>query len=240
MKKHVILYFVHFVRYPHYMIVLTIGILFVLTAGQFFPVRGQNFLPPQNRHNQLDRQEYLAQPYQTYATPQQRPSPFPHDDIRDDRPWPQRDHPRWWSDKQRTRQRQRQRRLQQAREMTRRLIYDPNTSVFIRERAQRLNSTLTRIEDLERELGDKRREFLLQHQAEREELRELKARMERIRQKLEAAREQAKADNLAKLQEIKRSTQEARTLAQELRRHYRSQRERQQDRQDHIDRLEYE
>ena len=230
-KKQVILYFVHFLRYQrflHYSIVFSIGILFVLITGPFFSAGGQNFLPPQNQHNQLDRpdrlerQEYLEQPHQTYATRRQRSSPFPHADIRDDRPRPQRNHPRWWSDKQRTRQRQR--RLQQARELARRLIYDPNTSAFIRERAQRLDSTLTRIEDLERELGNKRGEFLLQHQAEREELRELKARMERIRQNLKAAREQAKADNLAKLQEIKRSTQEARTLAQELRRHYRSQR----------------
>ena len=121
--------------------------------------------------------------------------------------------------------------------MARRLIHDPNTSAAIREQAQRLDSTLTRIEDLERELRNKREEFLLQHQAERAELRELKERMERIRQNLKAAREQAKADNLTKLHEIKRSTQEARTLAQELRSHYRRQHDRRPDRRD---RFEYE
>ncbi len=237
-KKHLILYFVRFPHYPrylHYSIVFSIGILFVLTTGPFFSARGQNFIPPQNQQNQP---EWLERPNRTYAAPRQRPSPFPHDDIRGDRPRPQRDRPRWWSDEQRTRQRHR--RLQQAREMARRLIYDPNSSAAIREQAQRLDSTLIRIEDLERELRNKREEFLLQHRAERKELSELKASMERIRHNLKAAREQAKADNLAKLHEIKRSTQEARTLAQELRRHYRGQRERRQDRRDHIDRFEYE
>jgi hypothetical protein len=50
-KKHVIPYFVHFLRYPrylHFLIVYRIGTLFVLTTGPFFPARGQNFLPPQN------------------------------------------------------------------------------------------------------------------------------------------------------------------------------------------------
>ena len=240
-KKHMILYsvrFLHNPRYLHYSIGFSIGILFVLTTGPFFSARGQNSLPPQNQPKQ---QEWLERPHQTYAAPRQHPSPFPHDDIRDDRPRPQRDRPNWWSDKKRTRQRQR--RLQQAREMARRLILDPNSSAAIREQAHRLDSTLTRIEALERELRNKREEFLRQHQAERAELRELKARMERIRQNLKAAREQAKADNLAKLHEIKRSTQEARTLAQELRRHYRGQHERRQDRidrQNHIDRFEYE
>ena len=117
------------------------------------------------------------------------------------------------------------------------MIYDPNSSAAIREQAQRLDSTLIRIEDLERELRNKREEFLLQHRAERKELSELKASMERIRHNLKAAREQAKADNLAKLHEIKRSTQEARTLAQELRRHYRGQRERRPERRE---RYEYE
>ena len=234
-KKHVILYFA---RFLHYSIVFSIGILGVLTAGPFSSARGQNFLPPQNQPNQLDRPEWLEQPHQTYAAPWLHPSPFPHDDIRGDRPRPQRDRPNWWSDKKRTRQRQRH--LQQAREMARRLIHDPNSSAAIREQAQRLDSTLTRIEDLERELRNKREEFLLQHQAERAELRKLKERMERIRQNLKAAREQAKADNLTKLHEIKRSTQEARTLAQELRSHYRGQHQRRQDRRDHIDRFEYE
>ena len=235
MKKHVILYFLHF---PHFLIVFSIGILGVLTAGPFSSARGQNFLPPQNqldRPEWLERQEYLERPKQTYAAPRQRPSPFPHDDLRGDRPRPQHDRPRWWSDEQRTRQRHR--RLQQAREMARRLIYDPNSSAAIREQAQRLDSTLIRIEDLERELRNKREEFLLQHRAERKELSELKASMERIRHNLKVAREQAKADNLAKLHEIKRSTQEARTLAQELRRHYRGQRERRPDRRE---RFEYE
>ncbi len=240
-KKHVILYFVRFLHYPHYLhysIVFSMGILAVLTAGPFFSARGQNFIPPQNRPNQQGSQEHLERPNPTYTAPRQRPSPFPRDDIRDDRPRPRRDRPRWWSDEKRTRQRQR--RLQQAREMARRLIYDPNTSAAIREQAQRLDSTLTRIEDLEQELRNKREEFLLQHQAERRQLRALKERMERIHQNLKAAREQAKADNLAKLHEIKRSTQEARTLAQELRRHYRGQHQRRQDRRDHIDRFEYE
>ena len=64
-KKHVILYFVHFLRYPrylHYSIVFSIGILFVLTTGPFFSARGQNFLPPQNQQNQqnmLDRPDCI-------------------------------------------------------------------------------------------------------------------------------------------------------------------------------------
>ena len=48
-KKHVILYFMHFLRYPrylHYLIVFSIGILFVLTTGPFVPARGRNFLSP--------------------------------------------------------------------------------------------------------------------------------------------------------------------------------------------------
>lgn len=195
--------------------VLSIGAVSVLAPGPSFVARAQNFLPPQRQEGQTGRPN---QPNQLRAGPRQGPDQFP----RDDQPRRQRDRPKWWANEQRAQQRQQ--RLQRGREIARRLMNDPNAPASIKERAQRLDSTLIRVEDLERELQHARAAFLRQHQGERAELRGLKERMDRIRQDLKAAREQAKADNLSKLQEIKRSTEEARTLAQELRGYYRQQR----------------
>ena len=197
-----------------------ISVLSILVPNPFLSAQGQNFIPPYEQRDLTDRPPMGRR---------QRPGQFQRGRMQGgSQPHLQRDHPKWWANEQRAQKRQR--RIRRGREMARRLMNDPNAPASIRERAQRLDNVLTRMEDLERELQNERKAFLQKHQAEREELRNLKERMEIIRQGLIAAREQAKADNLHKLQEIERSTKEARTLAQELRRHYRRQRGQQSDR----------
>jgi len=119
---------------------------------------------------------------------------------------------------------ERRRRIERARTMAYRLLEDPNAPADIKAKARRLDELLTRRENLERELNDKRQDFLRAHSQELEELRQLRERGEILRQNLRSAREKAIAENMSAIQEMRRVTEEARETAQEIRQQYRSQR----------------
>ncbi len=76
-------------------------------------------------------------------------------------------------------------------------------------------------EGLARDLDGKRQSFLQEHGQDIDELRQLRERGETIRQRLRAAREKVISDNLPAIQEMRRTTQEARNVANELRFYYR-------------------
>jgi len=115
----------------------------------------------------------------------------------------------------------RRQRVERARQMTRRLLDDPNTPAEVKAKARRLNGLLAERETLEDELVAKRRDFLRDHRQELDELRQLRERAEVLRQNLRSSREKAIAENLPKIQEMRRLTNEARQTAQELRQQYR-------------------
>jgi hypothetical protein len=108
--------------------------------------------------------------------------------------------------------------------MARRLLADPNTPEDVRAKARQLDALLTKRENLERELDDKRRAFLQAHRQELDELRRLHERGEILRQNLRSAREKAMAENLPIIQEMRRTTEEARETAREIRRWYQDRR----------------
>ena len=115
----------------------------------------------------------------------------------------------------------RRQRIERARNLARRLLNDPNTSVEAKTKAQRLDNLLTEREALEDELAAKRQTFLRDHRQELDELRQLRERAEVLRQNLRSAREKAIADNLPQIQNMRRLTQEARQTARELRQQFR-------------------
>lgn len=122
------------------------------------------------------------------------------------------------------RREQQRRRLERARNMAQKLLQDPHAPEDIKAKARRLNELLTKRESLEREVEEKRQDFLRAHRQDVEELRRLREQGEPHRQKLRAAREKAKAENQPLIQEMRRTTQEARTIAQEIRREYQGRR----------------
>jgi hypothetical protein len=105
--------------------------------------------------------------------------------------------------------------------MARRLLDDPNTPADVKAKARRLDSLLAERETVEDELIAKRRDFLRDHRQELDELRQIRERAEVLRQNLRSSREKAIAENLPKIQEMRRLTNEARQTAQELRQQYR-------------------
>ena len=118
--------------------------------------------------------------------------------------------------------REEQRRLlERAREMAQRLLDNPSTSGEIKAKARQLTDLLGKREGLARDLDGKRQSFLQEHGQDIDELRQLRERGETIRQRLRAAREKVISDNLPAIQEMRRTTQEARNVANELRFYYR-------------------
>lgn len=174
-----------------------------------------------------------AQPFQRRAEeqfiprqPLGRPD-FPEEGPAEEDPPGFRGRPRR-EDFQQHREEQR-RHLERARHMARRLLENPNTLQDIKAKARRLNELLTKREDLERDLDGKRQDFLRAHRQELDELRRLYERGELLRQNLRSAREKAMAENLPTLQEMRRTTQEAREIAREIRRQYQGRRGREMD-----------
>lgn len=115
----------------------------------------------------------------------------------------------------------RRQRIERARNMARRLLNDPNTSADVKAKARRLDSVLAERDALEDELVAKRQAFLRDHRQDLDELRQLRERAEILRQNLRSAREKTIAENLPKIQELRRLTDEARQTAQELRQQFR-------------------
>jgi len=113
------------------------------------------------------------------------------------------------------------RRLERARDMAQRLLDNPSTPDEIKTRARRLTDLLSKREGLARDLDGKRQSFIQEHGQDLDELRQLRERGEVIRQRLRAAREKVIADNLPTIQEMRRTTQEARDTAFNLRTYYR-------------------
>ena len=190
--------------------VFGMGTLSVFATGPFVSAQGPNFIPPHERQGRPNRPP---------VGQRQRPGQLPRERMRGDQPRFQRDLPNWWANKEQARKRQKK--LKRGRAIAQRLMNDPNAPASIRDRAQRLDSTLDRIETIEQELRQERQAFLQAHKPEREELRRLRNRIEQILQDLRADREEAKAKNLSKLQALEQSTEEAEAQAQELKRHYR-------------------
>lgn len=122
------------------------------------------------------------------------------------------------------RREERRRRVERARNMTSRLLQNPDTPEDAKTQARRLSELLDRWDRLEQKLSGKRQEFLRNHQQEIDELRQLQERAERLRHGLRDAREKVMADNVADIQEMRRVTQEARDIAQELRQQYQGRR----------------
>ena len=118
------------------------------------------------------------------------------------------------------RRQQRQQRIERARNMARRLLEDPNTPAEVKTKARRLDELLDQRGKLEAHLTGKRQDFLRAHQQELDELRQLRERAEILRQNLRSSREKAIVENLPKIQEMRRLTDEARETAQELRQQY--------------------
>ncbi|HJY80778.1 MAG TPA: hypothetical protein VKK81_06805 [Candidatus Binatia bacterium] len=113
------------------------------------------------------------------------------------------------------------RRLERARDMAQRLLDNPNTPDDIKAKARQLTELLDKRENLVRDLDGKRQSFLQEHGPDIDELRQLRERGEVIRQKLRVARETVISENLPTLQEMRRTTREARDTALELRNYYR-------------------
>lgn len=113
------------------------------------------------------------------------------------------------------------RRLERAREMAQRLLDNHSTPDEIKTKARRLTELLGKRENLARDLDGKRQSFIQEHGQDLDELRQLREQGEVIRQRLRAAREKVISDNLPAIQEMRRTTQEARDVAGELRFYYR-------------------
>lgn len=124
------------------------------------------------------------------------------------------------------------RRLERAGEMAQRVLDNPSTPNEIKAKARQLTELLGKRESLARDLDGKRQSFLQEHGQDLDELRQLRERGEVIRQRLRAAREKVISDNLPTIQEMRRTTQEARNVASELRLYYR-QRWREEERRAH-------
>jgi uncharacterized protein (DUF3084 family) len=105
--------------------------------------------------------------------------------------------------------------------MAQRLLDNPSTPDEIKIKARRLSELLGKRENLVQDLDGKRQSFLQEHGQDLDELRQLRERGETIRQRLRAAREKVISDNLPAIQEMRRTTQEARNVASELRFYYR-------------------
>ena len=116
---------------------------------------------------------------------------------------------------------ERRRRLERARDMAQRLLGDPSTPDEIKAKARRLTELLGKRESLMRDLDGKRQSFLQEHGRDIDELRQLREQGEVIRQRLRAARGQVVSENLPIIQEMHRTTQDARDVAVELRGYYR-------------------
>jgi len=110
--------------------------------------------------------------------------------------------------------------------MIERIRTDHTAPSEIRNRADRLEELLTRIDELESQLRAERQNFLRTHQEERNDLRRLRDRMEQIRHQLRSAREDAKIRNAGRLEELNRTINNARIQAQELRKYYQEAKER--------------
>jgi len=119
------------------------------------------------------------------------------------------------------RREQRRQRIERVRNLARRILEDPNTPADTKAKARHLDELLAQRGKLEDELVATRQGFLRNHQQELDELRHLRERAEVLRQNLRSSREKAIAENLPKIQEMRRLTQEARETAQELRQQYR-------------------
>jgi len=106
--------------------------------------------------------------------------------------------------------------------MAQRLLDNPSTPDEIKTKARRLTELLGKRENLARDLDGKRQSFIQEHGQDLDELRQLREQGEVIRQRLRAAREKVISDNLPAIQEMRRTTQEARAVAGELRFYYRT------------------
>ncbi|MGH7964021.1 MAG: hypothetical protein ACRERD_19740 [Candidatus Binatia bacterium] len=122
------------------------------------------------------------------------------------------------------RREQQRRRLAHARNMAQRLLEDAHTPEDIKAKARRLEELLAKRERLEREVEGKRQDFLRTHRQDVEELRRLREQGEPHRRNLRAAREKARAEHQPLIQEMRRTTQEAREIAREIRSQYQGQR----------------
>ena len=115
-------------------------------------------------------------------------------------------------------------RLERGREMAQRLLENPNTPDEIKAKARRLTELLGKREGFEHNLDSKRQDFVREHGQDLTELRQLRERGEVIRQRLRLAREKVLSDSLPAIQEMRRTAQEARDIAFELRHYYQQRR----------------
>jgi hypothetical protein len=114
-------------------------------------------------------------------------------------------------------------RMERAREIAQKLLENPNTPNEVKDKARQLTELLAKRERLAHDLDGKRQDFLRDHGQDLAELRQLRERGEVIRKRLRAAREKVASDNLPAIQEVRRTSQEARNTAAALRRYYRQQ-----------------
>lgn len=160
----------------------------------------------------------IAQPAQESREESLSRPDFPPRGMREGRPgWGGR---RRGRDFQQRREQMRQR-LEQARTMAQKLLENPNTPDDIKAKAHRLNELLDKRERLDREIDGKRQEFLRTHQQDIDALRRLQEQGERHRQNLRSAREKMKTENQPLIDEMRRTTREAREVARDIRLEYR-------------------
>lgn len=138
--------------------------------------------------------------------------------MREGRPW--RGGRQRGKDFQQRREQMHQR-FEQAHIMAQKLLENPNTPDDIKAKARRLNELLEKRERLERDIDGKRQEFLQTHQQDIDALRRLQEQGEPYRQNLRSARDKVKTENQPLIDEMRRTTQEVRETARDIRREYR-------------------
>lgn len=106
--------------------------------------------------------------------------------------------------------------IRTGRSVTKRIERDPRASTDLKQKATELDQVLDARERILTKLEGVYRDFLTQHRAELDELQELRKRALAIDQRLDEARTALVQANRGDLDELKRSSQQARQLVEQL------------------------
>ncbi len=112
---------------------------------------------------------------------------------------------------------QQEQQIKAARLVTKRVQRDPRSSAELKQKAAALDQMLDVRERTLAKLDAQYRDFLSQHKAELDELEDLRRRALAIDERLGQARTALVQNNRADIDELKRSSQQARDLVEELR-----------------------
>lgn len=110
--------------------------------------------------------------------------------------------------------------IRAGRSVTKRIERDPRASTDVKQKAAELDQLLDTRERTLTKLEAQYRDFLTQHKAELDELQELRKRALALDQRLDEARTALIQANRTDLDELKRTSQQARQLTETLRSGY--------------------